>query len=85
MGGQERIPPKIQMTVMMKASKYASDFEKQFGSVICNQICGYDFGDLDQINEYRKNEVWKTTCYKFVIWAIDRISKLTKRELKQKI
>ncbi len=83
MGGQERIPPKAQMNVMLKTSKYASDFEKQFGSVVCYQICGHDFGDPKSIMEYRKNEVWKTTCYKFVIWAIDKIKRLTRKELKE--
>ena len=82
MGGQERIPAKNQMKVMLKTSKYASDFEKQFGSVVCNNICGYDFGDLDSIKEYRKNEVWKNTCSKFVIWAINKVKTLTKKELK---
>ncbi len=84
MGGQERIKAKNQAIVMLKASKYASDFEKEFGSVVCSKICGYDFSTPEGMVDYQKNDIWKKTCYKFVIWAIDRVRKLTKRDLKKK-
>jgi len=84
MGGQERIKPAMQPVVLLKASKFASDFEKEFGSVVCSQICGYDFSDPQEMIEYQKNNTWVKTCYKFVLWAIDHVRKLTKRELKKK-
>lgn len=84
MGGQERIKPATQPVAMLKAAKYASDFEKEFGSVVCSQICGFDFSTPDGMAEYQKNNTWKSTCYKFVLWAIDRVRKLTKKDLKTK-
>lgn len=83
MGGQERIPAKDQAMVMLKASKFASDFEKEFGAVICSQICGYDFSTPEGMIKYQEDDIWKKKCYKFVIWAIDRVRKLTKRDLKK--
>ncbi|MHA1292938.1 MAG: C-GCAxxG-C-C family protein [Promethearchaeota archaeon] len=84
MGGQEKIKPRKQALVMLKASKYASEFEKKFGSVICSQICGYDFSTPEGMSEYQKNNTWKKICYKFVLFGIDKVRKLTRRDLKKK-
>lgn len=84
MGGQEKIKPRHQPMVLLKASKFASDFEKQFGAVVCSKICGYDFSTPEGMTDYQKNDTWKKTCYKFVLWAVDHVRKLTKRDLKKK-
>jgi len=84
MGGQELITGKDQATVMLKASQYASKFEKKFGSVICSELCGYELGIPEGITSYRENNVWRKKCYKYVLWAIDTVRKLTRRDLKNK-
>ena len=81
-GGKEKIKPKDMAAVYLKAAKFASNFEKRFGSVVCAELCGYDFSDPNKFMEYIKNRAWEKTCYKFVIGAIDEVRKLTKKELK---
>ena len=85
LGGKERkkIPSNLVFPAFMKSAQFAKEFEKQFGSVICPDLSGYDFSDPNAIMEYVKNDVWGKTCYKYVLWAIDNIRKLMKKELKK--
>lgn len=82
-GGQEKMKDDKMAVAYLKASKYCSEFEKEFGSVVCPQLCGYDFSDLNAMMEYQKNKTWSKTCYKFVVWAVDKVRQLTKRDLKK--
>lgn len=84
MGGQEELDPAGKASAMLKASQFASKFEKQFGSVICSQLCGYEMGNPEGILKYRENDTWRKTCYKLVLWAIDTVRKLTRKDLKEK-
>jgi len=67
-----------------KAAKYCREFENQFGSVVCSELCGYDFSKPENYLKYREDGIWGKTCYKFVVWAIDNIRKLNQEELKEK-
>lgn len=80
-GGQEKMKDDKMMVAYLKASKFASNFEEKFGSVVCSEICGYDFSTLEGMMEYQKNNTWSKTCYKFVLWAIENIKNLTKKDL----
>jgi len=84
MGGHEKMDSITMATAYLKASKYASEFEKEFGSVICSELCNYDFSQPEGFLDYRRNKVWETKCYKFVIWAVDKVRKLTRKALKRK-
>ncbi|TXT54678.1 MAG: putative redox-active protein [Promethearchaeota archaeon] len=84
MGGKERMgDSEIPMTYL-KAAKFATDFEKEFGSVVCAEVCGYDFSTPEGMQNYQKDNVWKKTCFKFVIWAVENVPKMTKRDLRKK-
>ncbi len=81
-GPSERMRNSVMPIAYLKASKFCSDFEKQFGSVLCSEICGFDFNTPEGMLNYEKNDIWKKKCYKFVLWAVDEVRKLTRKELK---
>ncbi len=83
MGGHKRMDNEIMLEVYLKAAKFASDFEKEFGSVVCPELCGYDFSQAEGMTEYRKNGTWTKKCYHYVVWAVDQVRKITRSELKE--
>jgi C_GCAxxG_C_C family probable redox protein len=83
LGGKERMPNASIPIAYMKAAKFATDFEKEFGTVVCSGLCGYDFSDPNAIMDYQKNNTWEKTCIKFVIWAVDYVRKSMKVELRK--
>ncbi|TFF88740.1 MAG: hypothetical protein EU550_00715 [Promethearchaeota archaeon] len=84
MGGEKKMDPATMAMAYLKASKYCSDFEEKWGTVVCADLCGYDFSDPNGMLEYQENNIWKKTCYKYVIWAVDKVRKLTRKDLKRK-
>ncbi|MHA1491372.1 MAG: C-GCAxxG-C-C family protein [Promethearchaeota archaeon] len=84
MGGQERTTDEDIPKIYLKAAKYVQNFEKEFGSVSCEELCGHDFSDPQGYIDYTKNKVWENKCYKYIIWAVNEVRKITKRELKKK-
>ena len=84
LGGQEKMDEETMLTAYLKAREFAHEFEKKFGSVVCSELCGFDFSDPDGFMNYRESGTWKKTCCKFVIWAIDKVRKITIEDLKQK-
>lgn len=84
MGGKERMNDRLMVITYLKASKYAKEFEKEFGSVVCSELCGFDFSDPNGFIKYRESGTWKKKCYKFVVWAVDRVRKITRKDLKRK-
>ena len=83
LGGKERMPNNLIPVAYMKAAKFATDFEKEYGSIKCADLCGYDFSDPNAFIEYGKNDTWAKTCYKFVVKAVDNVRKLMRKELKK--
>jgi len=67
----------------IKSAQFAKEFEKEFGSVICPDLSGYDFSDPNEMMAYMKEGIWAKKCYKYALWAIDNIRKLMKKELKK--
>ncbi|MFX0026133.1 MAG: C-GCAxxG-C-C family protein [Candidatus Hermodarchaeota archaeon] len=84
MGGKEKMNEQIMAIAYLKASKYATEFENEFGSVVCSELCGFDFSDPNGFIKYRESGTWKKKCYKFVVWAVDRVRKITRKDLKRK-
>lgn len=84
LGGKERMPNESILIAYLKSAKFATDFEQEFGTVVCSGLCGYDFGDPDAIMEYQKNNTWEKTCAKFVIWAVDHVRNLMQNDLRKK-
>jgi hypothetical protein len=83
MGGKEKMIESEMAMAYLKASKYCTDFENEFGSVVCSHLCGVDFSSPKGFSDYRKNGTWAKTCYKFVVWAVDHVRKLTRKDLKR--
>jgi len=84
LGGKERMPNDLILDAYMNAAKFATDFEKEFGTVVCSELCGYDFSDPNALEEYQKNNTWETTCNKFVIWAVNHIRDMMEEDLRSK-
>ncbi len=82
MGGHERMDNDMMLETALKAAQFAKEFEKEFGTVVCSELCGFDFSEPESIMEYRENDIWGKKCYHFVIWALDEIRTLTQEELK---
>ena len=83
-GGRKRLKLKDHLKTYQKAAIFAHYFEKEFGSVACQELCGTDFSDLSSVNEYLSNNVWEKQCFKYVIFALDQIRKLLAFELIKK-
>ena len=83
-GGKKKMNESEMTIAYLKAAKYCSDFEEQFGSVVCAKLCGYDFSKPEGLSEYRKSGTWQKKCNKYVIWAVNHVSKLTSKNLKSK-
>jgi hypothetical protein len=84
LGGKKRMPNELILNAYMNAAKFATDFESEFGTVVCSGLCGYDFSDPNALEEYQKNNTWETTCNKFVIWAVNQVRNMMQEELKEK-
>lgn len=84
LGGKERMSNELIPIAYLKGAKFATDFEKEFGTVVCSELCGYDFSDPNAFLEYEKNNIWEKTCSKYVIWAVDHVRKLMRKDLRKK-
>jgi C_GCAxxG_C_C family probable redox protein len=84
LGGKERMSNELIPVAYLKAAKFATDFEKEFGTVVCSELCGYDFSDPNAFLEYEQNNTWEKTCSKYVIWAVDKVRKLMRKDLRKK-
>ncbi|MHA2008780.1 MAG: C-GCAxxG-C-C family protein [Promethearchaeota archaeon] len=82
-GGREKMSSDLVPVTFIKSVQFPMAFEKEFGSVVCPELCGYDFSDMDSFTEYFNNNVWEKTCSKFVIWAVDTVRDITQEELNQ--
>ncbi|MCK4381064.1 MAG: C_GCAxxG_C_C family protein [Candidatus Lokiarchaeota archaeon] len=84
LGGGERMDNETMLKAYLKAAKFASVFEKEYGSVVCSELCGYDFSQSEEMTEYQRSGTWAKKCYKYVVWAVDKVRNLTRKELKNK-
>jgi hypothetical protein len=81
MGGKKKTESSDVYGVYAKGARYATSFENEFGSICCQDICGFDISIPEEYIKYRNNNTWEKTCHKFVLFAIDKVRKLTRREL----
>ncbi|MHA2006840.1 MAG: C-GCAxxG-C-C family protein [Promethearchaeota archaeon] len=81
MGGQEKIKDLNVPKVYSKAVRFAKRFEEEFGSVMCEELCGFDVNT--ELKQYVKTRAWENKCCKFILFAVDRVSKITGKELRQ--
>jgi hypothetical protein len=64
-----------------KALKFSKRFEEEFGSVMWEELCGFDI-NID-LKQYVKTRTWENKCSNFILFAIDQVSKVTRKELRQ--
>jgi C_GCAxxG_C_C family probable redox protein len=84
LGGQKKLKFNQHLKTYQTAAKFVHYFEKKFGATSCYELCGTEFNDLDSVNKYIENKIWENQCYKYVIFAIDKVRELTASELKKK-
>ncbi|MHA2036688.1 MAG: C-GCAxxG-C-C family protein [Promethearchaeota archaeon] len=80
-GGQSKIKDLDVPKVYGKALKFAKRFEEEFGSVMCEELCGFDVNT--DLKQYVKTRAWENKCCNFILFAVDQISKITRKELRQ--
>jgi C_GCAxxG_C_C family probable redox protein len=83
-GGKERLMFRDHMKTYQKAASFVHTFEKEFGSIECKKLSGTDFSDMNSITHYQENKIWENQCYKYVIFAIEQIKRITALEIKRK-
>ncbi|NHJ19712.1 MAG: C_GCAxxG_C_C family protein [Candidatus Lokiarchaeota archaeon] len=83
LAGKEKMDQSKVLPAYLKSAQFAKEFEKEFGSIVCPNLSGYDFSDPNNIMKYMEEGVWGKKCYKYVLWAIDNIRKLMRKELKK--
>lgn len=84
MAGKEKLNDKDMAKVYLKTANYVENFEAEFDSITCQELCGIDFSDPKGYKEYLNRNLWEKTCSHYVIWAIDEIRNLTSLSLKKK-
>ena len=84
LGGQKKLKFNQHLEAYQTAAKFVHYFEKKFGAISCYELCGTEFSDLDSVNNYIENKKWENQCYKYVIFAIDKVRELTASDLKKK-
>ena len=82
LAGKGRMTNELRPLAYYKSAKFATEFEKEFGSVVCSELCGYDLSDPNNFVEYQKNNTWVNTCNNFVIWAVNAVRKIMEKELR---
>ena len=82
MGGKEETNRKDVPLVFTKAIRFSDKFEKKYGSLSCWDLCGYDLSK--DYSKYVETKGWEKICYKMVIFAIEQVMKLTRKDLKTK-
>ena len=82
MGGQIETKREKVPLVFTKAIRFSDKFERENGSLSCWDLCGFDLSKDYQ--KYVENKVWEHKCHKMVLFAIDQVMKLTRKDLKTK-
>ncbi|MFW9785869.1 MAG: C-GCAxxG-C-C family protein [Candidatus Heimdallarchaeota archaeon] len=80
-GGREKMSSELVQLAIIKGRELPTAFEKKFGSVICTELCGYDFSEADVYLDYIRNNIWAKRCYKYALWVIDIVRDITQEEL----
>lgn len=82
MGGQERAKSEDVPMIFMKTLMFADKFEKQFGSLSCQDLCGLDLSKDYQ--KYVEENIWEKKCCNYLLYTVELVSKVTRKELKNK-
>ncbi len=82
--GRKKMSNDLVPVAYMKSAQFAKEFEKEFGSVYCPDLSGYDFSQgINTLMKYIEDGTWGKKCYKYVLWAIDNIRKFMGEELEK--
>ncbi len=80
-GGQDKIKDLNVPKVYGKAVKFSRRFEEEFGSVMCEELCGFDLNT--DLKQYVKTRAWENKCCNFILFSVDQVSRINRKELRQ--
>ena len=84
LGGKKEINRTAQkLKIYDRTRVFVHNFEKKFGSILCQTLTGTDYTDLKEVAKHLTNKVWENKCHKYVLWAINEVRNLTAKELKK--
>jgi C_GCAxxG_C_C family probable redox protein len=52
LAGKEKMDQSKVLPAYLKSAQFAKEFEKEFGSIVCPNLSGYDFSDPNNIMKY---------------------------------
>ena len=61
--------------------KFLKQFNKEFNSIQCSVLTGYDLLTTEGMVNYVRNNIWKKQCYKHVVKSIEKIGSLYKKQI----
>ncbi len=62
------------------AHELVEEFEKQFGTIVCLQLIGFETSTPEGRKRFRESELWKEKCGKAVAWTIEKLYAFEARE-----
>jgi C_GCAxxG_C_C family probable redox protein len=68
----------IKENVYKKVEQLYNNFEKEFGSTICQNITGCDFTTEDGLKKFSDENIGKDVCAKLVGWTTEETLKILK-------
>jgi len=68
---------KKRLKVYKLAQKFYKQFEKQYGSVVCRELIGYDLSKPKELEKARKTKVFEKKCVNFVKKAVEALVELS--------
>jgi C_GCAxxG_C_C family probable redox protein len=80
-GGKDKISDLDVPKVYGKALKFSKRFQEEFGSVMCEDLCGFDVNT--DLKQYVKTRAWENKCCNLILFAVEQVSKVTRKELRQ--
>jgi C_GCAxxG_C_C family probable redox protein len=67
------------LKVYKLAQKFFKRFEKHHGSVLCQELIGYDLSVPEELEEARRARILEEKCVNFVKEAVETLIELTER------
>ncbi len=55
------------------AQELVKGFEKEFGTINCREMIGFNTSDPEENKKFRESKIWREKCNKAIEFAIDKL------------
>ena len=70
-----------QLRAATEGVRFLRHFKKEFGTIDCQELCGYNMLTQEGMNNYMKDDTWAKKCYLNVVHAVELVGKLYKKQI----